>query len=41
MRKAGELEGSRKEILGPELLSGMKKELQELVELLSPPPSAL
>lgn len=41
MRKAGELEEGRKEILGPELLNGMKKELQELVELLTPPPSAL
>jgi DNA-binding transcriptional MerR regulator len=43
MRKAGELEEERQEVLQPEVLSGMKAELQELLQVLtpgSPPPGA-
>ena len=36
MRKAGELEGERQDVLGPEFLSGMKAELRELLEVLTP-----
>jgi len=41
MRTAGELEEERQDVLEPELLSGMKEELQELLLLLTPdaPPS--
>lgn len=41
MRKAGELEVERQDILEPEVLSGMKAELQELLQVLTPgsPPS--
>lgn len=43
MRKAGELEEERQDVLEPEVLSGMKAELQELLQVLtpgSPPPGA-
>lgn len=36
MRKAGELEEGRQDVLEPEVLSGMKAELQELLEVLTP-----
>lgn len=38
MRKAGELEEERQDVLEPEFLAGMKADLQELRELLSPEP---
>lgn len=37
MRQAGELEAGRHEVLGPEFLSGMKVELEELRQILTPP----
>ena len=37
MRKAGELAEERQEVVEPEVLSGMKAELQELLQVLSPP----
>lgn len=40
MRKAGELAEERQEVLEPEVLSGLKEELQALREILSPPPPA-
>ncbi len=36
MRKAGELEGERQDVLEPEVLSGMKQELQALLDVLTP-----
>lgn len=36
MRKAGEIQEERQEVLGPEVLAGMKTELQELLQLLTP-----
>jgi len=36
MRKDGELEEERQEVLGPEFLSGIKDELQALRDVLSP-----
>ena len=36
MRKAGELEEERQDVLEPEVLSGMKAELQELLQVLTP-----
>ncbi|HSG06890.1 MAG TPA: MerR family transcriptional regulator [Longimicrobiales bacterium] len=36
MRKAGELEEERQDVLEPELLAGMKAELQELLKVLTP-----
>lgn len=36
MRKAGELEEGRQDVLEPEVLSGMKVELQELLQVLTP-----
>jgi DNA-binding transcriptional MerR regulator len=36
MRKAGELEEARQDVLEPEFLAGMKAELEELRELLTP-----
>ncbi|MEQ8331280.1 MAG: MerR family transcriptional regulator [Longimicrobiales bacterium] len=38
MRKAGELEEERQDVLEPEFLAGMKADLQELRDLLSPEP---
>jgi DNA-binding transcriptional MerR regulator len=40
MRKSGEIEEERQEVLEPEVLSGMKAELQELLEVLTPPDRA-
>ena len=36
MRKAGELEEERQDVLEPEFLAGMKAELEELREILTP-----
>ena len=36
MRKAGELEEERQDVLEPEFLAGMKAELEELREVLTP-----
>jgi DNA-binding transcriptional MerR regulator len=36
MRKAGELEEARQDVLEPEFLAGMKAELEELREVLTP-----
>jgi DNA-binding transcriptional MerR regulator len=36
MRKEGKLKGGPKEVLGPEFLASMKKELEELKEVLTP-----
>jgi len=38
MRKAGELAEERQEVLEPEVLAGLKAELQALRDVLSPPP---
>jgi len=40
MRKSGELAEERQEILEPEVVAGMKAELKELLDVLSPPASA-
>lgn len=37
MRRAGELEEGRQDVLEPEVLSGMKAELESLLEVLTPP----
>ena len=37
MRKSGELAEERQEVLEPEVLAGMKAELKELLEVLTPP----
>lgn len=37
MRKGGELEGEQQEVLGPEFLASMKKELEALAQVLTPP----
>ena len=36
MRKSGELEEERQEVLGPEFLTGMKADLEQLLEILTP-----
>ncbi len=36
MRKGGELEGGQQEVLGPEFLSSMKGELEQLAKILTP-----
>jgi len=36
MRQAGELEEEKQEVLEPEFLAGMKSELQDLLEMLTP-----
>ncbi|HSH74428.1 MAG TPA: MerR family transcriptional regulator [Longimicrobiales bacterium] len=36
MRKSGELEEERQEVLGPEFLTGMKVDLEQLLEILTP-----
>ncbi len=36
MRKEGELKGERQDVLGPEFLSAMKGELEQLRQLLTP-----
>ncbi|MGM0669853.1 MAG: MerR family transcriptional regulator [Gemmatimonadota bacterium] len=40
MRKEGELEVGQQEILEPEFLASMKKELEALTQLLTPPTSS-
>lgn len=40
MRKAGELAEERQEVLEPEVLAGLKAELQALRDVLSPPPAS-
>jgi hypothetical protein len=37
MRKGGELEGEQQEVMGPEFLASMKKELEALSQILTPP----
>ena len=39
LRKEGDLEEEQQEVLGPEFLASMKRELQELLTILRPPPS--
>lgn len=39
MRKGGELEGEQQEVMGPEFLASMKKELEALSQILTPPTS--
>jgi len=36
MRQAGELEDEKQDVLEPEFLAGMKSELQELLQILTP-----
>ena len=38
LRKEGDLEEEQQEVLGPEFLASMKKELQDLLTILRPPP---
>lgn len=40
MRKSGELAEERQEVLEPEVVAGLKTELNALLELLTPPPAA-
>ncbi len=40
MRKAGDLEEGQQEVLAPEFLTSMREELEELMEVLSPPNSS-
>ena len=37
MRRAGEIKEERQDVLEPEFLAGMKSELQDLLEVLTPP----
>ena len=37
MKRAGELEGGRQGVLDPEFLAGMKADLKELLDVLTPP----
>lgn len=39
MRRSGELADERQDILEPEVLAGLKAELRELLEILTPPPA--
>ena len=39
MRKAGELEEELQDVLEPEVVAGLKAELRELLEILTPPPA--
>lgn len=39
MRKSGELEEERQDILEPQVVAGLKAELRELLEILTPPPT--
>ena len=39
LRKEGDLEEEQQEVLGPEFLASMKRELQDLLTILRPPPS--
>lgn len=40
MKKQGELKFGQQEVVGPEFLAGMKQELQDLLQILTPPSSA-
>jgi DNA-binding transcriptional MerR regulator len=37
MRREGELEGGKQEVMGPEFLASMKEELEHLAQILTPP----
>ena len=39
LRKEGDLEEEQQEVMGPEFLASMKKELEDLLAILRPPPS--
>jgi len=39
LRKEGDLEEEQQEVMGPEFLASMKKELEDLLGILRPPPS--
>jgi len=39
LRKEGDLEEEQQEVMGPEFLASMKKDLEELLVILRPPPS--
>lgn len=38
LRKEGDLEEEQQEVMGPEFLSSMKKDLEDLLSILRPPP---
>lgn len=40
MRSSGELAEERQDILEPEVIAGLKAELRELLDVLTPPPAA-
>ena len=40
MRRSGELAEERQEVLEPEVVAGLKAELRDLLEVLTPPPAA-
>ncbi len=40
LRREGDLKSERKGVVAPEFLSGIKEELEELRDLLTPPPGA-
>ena len=40
MRRDGDLKGESSEVVGPDFLNGIKAELEEIRDLLNPPPSA-
>jgi len=39
LRKEGDLEEEQQEVMGPEFLASMKKDLEELLVILRPPPA--
>ena len=39
LRKEGDLEEEQQEVMGPEFFSSMKKDLEDLLSILRPPPS--
>ncbi len=39
LRKEGDLEEEQQEVMGPEFLASMKKDLEDLLTILRPPPS--
>jgi DNA-binding transcriptional MerR regulator len=39
LRKEGDLEEEQQEVMGPEFLSSMKKDLEDLLSILRPPPA--
>ena len=40
MRRSGELAEERQEVLEPEVVAGLKAELRDLLEVLTPPPAS-